>query len=244
MVLASFLGGPTQARAALVTSFSGNTQPSLSDTTGYINFAVYDASGGVTGDSYGTGDPTMNAALTAAGMSTTSQYLYLFQDVNNNTTSDIASSSVNVTKANVTSDGNLSGLTFTQTAPPGGILYLGPSSATAGNPSGFVIGATAAQGTPISGSVTSPFVVSLNSSSLVATFIPAMAGTGGTSGTSSLWGYTSNVGPVMKNGSIQDGGFAVNGMVPTTVPEPSTLAMASLVALGIGYGLRRKVLGA
>jgi MYXO-CTERM domain-containing protein len=44
------------------------------------------------------------------------------------------------------------------------------------------------------------------------------------------------------NGNQGSTGYAANGGAVSTTPEPSTMAIAGLAALGfIGYGLRRRV---
>src|SRR5262249_3950669 len=154
---------------------------------------------------------------------------------------DIASSSVNVNGAAVTSSGKIGGLNFAQVA--GGSFFLGPAAAAPGNISPAVVGATGAQGTPTAGVFITPTTITLNASSLVATYSPAFGGVGAMG---SLWGYTSDLAPAFNFGSIQDSGLAANGTVPsnitvTGIPEPSTMALAGLGALGlIGYGLRRR----
>jgi len=246
LVLAGFLGNAPQAQAALLTGFAGNTQPLIDSTEGFINFAVYDATtGGSVGDQYGTGLAGIDVLLAANGFSITSRYLYLFENVNEGV--DIASSSVNADGSAVTGAGKLAGLNFTQVAA--GSLFLGPAAATPGNPSPAVTGATAAQATPIAAVTYPPLAVTVNPTSVVATYTPPEDGV---NAVGSLWGYTTNRGPVISNGSIQDSGLAANGRVPanlvtiTAIPEPSSMALAGLGAMGlVGYGLRRrKVLGA
>lgn len=230
------------ARADLDIGFGGNTQPQISTsagtTQGFINFAVFNTTGGTVGDHFGTGLAGIDTALAAAGFNTSSNFLYLFQDVNVGT--DIASSSVNVNGAQVTGHGILSGIAYAQvtSANP----FLGGSAAAPGNISGAVTDATQgdATATTLSGLVT-PSLLTLNSTSLVASFSPAFSGL---NTRTSLWGYTSNFAPAFTLGSIQDSGVAANGTVPgnlNAVPEPSTLLVSMVGGLGfIGYGLRRR----
>lgn len=239
--LAAVLCTQGAARADLMTGFAGNTQPQINSTQGYLNFAVFDTAGGTAGDHYGTGLAGIDAALAAGGFSVTSSYLYLFQTVNEGP--DIASSSVNVSAGSVTGFGALSGLTYAQVnaANP----FLGPLAAAAGNISPAVTGATQSEASATaSGLAIGPALVSLNPTSLVATFSPAIVGTGAFS---TLWGYTSNLAPTFTLGSIQDSGVAANGTVPgnvgvsSVVPEPSAAVLAALGALGLaGYAMRRR----
>jgi hypothetical protein len=259
LVLAGVLGGPGQARAALLGAFSGNTQPFITSggitTQGFINFAVYDTTGGTATDRFGTGNAALNAALIAgfgaASVAAPSNFLYLFENVNVPTGTDIASSSVNVNRvlpSVVTSFGILAGLNFAQVDGAGGSNFLGPAAAAATNISPAVTGATAAQGTPTAaaGLQNPDSPLTLNAGSLVATYTPAL-GNPNLLAKSSLWGYTSNFSPSFRLGSIQDGGIATNGTVPANVagefviPEPSSMAIAGLGALGmIGFALRRR----
>jgi hypothetical protein len=239
-VLAAFALPLGSARADFVAGFGGNTQPEIADgggtTQGFINFAVFNTVNGTAGDHFGTGIAGIDAALAAAGFNTTSNFLYLFQDVNIG--NDIASSSVNVRSTNVTGFGVLAGEGYVQVtgaAHP----FLGSVAAGAGNISGAVTDATKANaGVNAQSGLISPTLLTLNAQSLVATFSPAIAGTGTRS---PLWGYTSNLAPTFGLGSIQDGGIAANGTVPTAVPEPSALglSLAGMLAAA-GYALRRR----
>lgn len=247
LAVAVLMATATTVKAGVVTSFSGNTQPEIvtpvGTTQGFINFAVFNTAGGVAGDHYGTGLAGIDTLLAADGFSTTSSFLYLFQNVNIG--SDIASGSVNVLSADVTGHGVLSGLGYSQvtgSANP----FLGATAATAGNISPAVTGATQTEGnvTTFSGLVT-PSLLTLNSSSLVATYSPALVGTGDRS---ALWGYTSDFAPTLALGSIQDSGVAANGVVPSlsAVPEPSTLAtclvgMMSFAAYAAGKWWRQRL---
>jgi hypothetical protein len=235
--------GSTEATAGLIASFSGNTQPlittSTGTTTGFINFAVFDRSGGTIGDSYDTGNPGANALLLAAGLHTTDSFLYLFQAVN--TGDDIASASVSVLRANVLSDGALTSLSFAQvTGGSAATSFLGPLAASPGNISPAVTGATTTEAmTRTAPGTVAPSLLTLNANSLVATFSPSFDGLGTMS---TIFGYTSDFAPAFGNGSLQDSGIAANGVVPTAaVPEPSSLVMAAIGAACLTwYGRRRK----
>jgi len=237
----------SSAKASVEPGFAGNTHPVFSATgaQGFIDFAVYDRSGGTPGDSFGTGIAGFDAVLTAAGFNVTSNFLYLFQNVNKDT--DISQSTVAAASANVTGVGKLVGDGFTGVtfATP----FIGGSAAAAGNPSPAVTGATPTISTGLT--LLAPLTVVSGSSSVQATFTPNLDAANGQ--VSTLWGYTSNNSPVLpNNGSIQDMGTSAVGTVPgptgglTSVPEPSSLVVAGIGALGmLGFGLRRrKALGA
>jgi hypothetical protein len=230
---------PMSARADLILGFGGNTQPEINaggvNTQGFINFAVFNTAGGTAGDHFGTGFAGIDATLTAAGFNTSSNFLYLFQVANVGV--DIASASVNVKAGDTTGHGFLTGITYAQVSSAH--EFLGLTAAAPGNISPAVTNATQgeAMATALALAV-SPSSLTLNSNSLVATFSPAITG----SGFSSLWGYTSNLSPQFTLGSIQDGGIAANGVVPgAAVPEPSSafLALTGIVGGGI-YAARRR----
>jgi hypothetical protein len=232
---------PMSARADLIAGFGGNTQPSItaggSTTQGFINFAVFNTVGGTAGDHYGTGLAGIDATLAAAGFSTTSGFLYLFQDANVGV--DIASSSVNVRATDTTGHGFLTGLSYTQVTSAH--EFLGNTAAAPGNISLAATNATVAEATAAANALAvAPTLLTLNPTSLVATFSPAITG----SGFSTLWGYTSNVAPGFVLGSIQDGGIAANGTVPGAVPEPASvfLSLTGIAVCGFYAARRRKKL--
>ena len=79
--------GALNAQAGLITDFAGNTQPvftnavgSPTGVAGFINFAVFDRTGGTPGDSFDTGVANADALLSAAGFHPNDAFLYLFQD--------------------------------------------------------------------------------------------------------------------------------------------------------------------
>jgi hypothetical protein len=232
----------SSAKASVEPGFAGNTHPVFSATgaQGFIDFAVYDRTGGTVGDSFNTGIAGIDTALTAAGFNITSGFLYLFQNVNKDT--DISQSTVAAVMANVTGHGQLTGDGFT------GVTFASPTfnaAAAPGNPSPAVTGGTPTIST---GSLTlvSPTAVTVGGTSVQATFGTNLDATNGQ--VSTLWGYTSNNAPVMpNNGSLQDNGTSAVGTVPsnsgglTSVPEPSSLVVAGIGALGmLGFGLRRR----
>jgi hypothetical protein len=218
------LGATAQAGSILASS--GNTQPELGATRGFINAAVFDTSGGSLGDHYGTGLAGIDGELAADGFSITSRYLYLFQDVS--VGGSIGSSSVGVNPGEVTGDGFLGGIGFTQTTP--GQHSLGPLVATPGNISPFASGAVQAEAAAVlEVGLVNPSLVGLTTTSLVALF-----GTGvGFGDRSELWGYTSDQAPVFGTGSIESAGVSANGIVPmAAVSEPS-----AVILLGISMGV-------
>lgn len=222
----------SSAKASLIGSFTGSTQPMFSDSThawGYIDFAVYSLTGG-SSDPYGAGITA--STLSGAGFDPTSKYLYLFEDVNKD--KDIAQSTVAL-NAPVTGSGYLSGEGFRGASAPSPV-------AIAGNQSGYAL-----QSWTISspGGLVNPSSVVTGLFSEQANFVTNLDTANGQ--VSSLWGYTSIYRPAWTTGSIEDHGSSAVGTVPGALtPEPSSLVLAGIGALGlIGYGVRRrKALGA
>jgi len=93
----------------------------------------------------------------------------------------------------------------------------------------------------LDGTAVPPNLVQLNSTaqSFVRNWLATLpAGAHG-----AIVGFTSNFAPQFVFGTIQDGGTSAVGTVvaPAAIPEPSTMALAGLGALGfIGYALRRR----
>jgi len=230
------------AKASLLTSFAGNTQPVNGGGSGlgaFVNFAVYSGTDGTgaTDDRFGTG--INNSVLTAAGFDVTSPFLYLFQTSNNHTL-EVSQNTVAAPADNITGVGALAGLGFTDNG--GSVSSVNPfgTAAAAGDPSGASIGVTTPGIALVSGLMT-PTTVAQTSSSVAANFVPPITGLAA-GATSSLWGYTSTIAPGFTSTTLQDGGSNASGTVPGSVaPEPTTLgsALAGLLLAG-GYCLRRR----
>jgi hypothetical protein len=249
--------GALNAQAGLVTDFAGNTQPvftnavgSPTGVAGFINFAVFDRTGGTPGDSFDTGVPNADAILSGAGFHPNDAYLYLFQVTNRLTNPltggaapPISTSTVHVTSGGVDGFGSLAGIgaAFNGTPLKGGDpgVTFGPP-APAGNqsfpPTTGVSGASASFTTTLTtASVTEP-----TPTSLLASFVAA--GTILAGGQSAIFGYTSNLPPAFTTGSLQDDGTSAVGTIPgAAVPEPSSIVMlASAVSVGAVLLLRRR----
>jgi len=230
------------AKASLLTSFAGNTQPvnaGGSGLGGFVNFAVYSGTDGTGAgdDRFGTG--ITNSVLTAAGFDVTSPFLYLFQTSNNHTL-EISQNTVAAPSDNLTGVGFLAGLGFTDNG--GNVSSANPfgTAAAVGDPSGVSIGVTT-PGIAVVAGLMSPSAVTQTTTSVAANFTPPVTGLAA-GVTSSLWGYTSTLAPAFTKTSIQDGGTNASGTVPGSVaPEPTTLgsALAGLLLAG-GYCLRRR----
>jgi hypothetical protein len=238
--------GSSRAKASLDTAFSGNTQPVTSHPgggeKGFIDFAVYTYQGG-TADPYGAGISA--ATLTTAGFHVGAAYLYLFQIVDTDT--DVSQSTVNWSSGAVSGQGILTGAGFmgvTASNPTDSNTKATPSNSGNSFTSPAATGQTWTITTGQAGLV-SPTSLTPGTFSLQASFNTNLSAAHGQ--VSSLWGYTSAQAPSLTSGSMQDMGTSGNGTVPgnipsiASVPEPSTLALAGLGALGlIGYGLRRR----
>ncbi len=224
VIAVAAIGG--EARAGFI--LSGNTHPGIGFSGGtnsaVVAFAVYQLSGG----SYGV-DPSGASAVNSV-FGNTAQYLYLFSAFNDGGSVPITDNSVSILAANRITVGQLnagSGLVF-------GNLYSPAGSATSVSPENVLnVNPTfAAGGTPIFSINTLPF--SLDAQYAVGTWLP-------TGGTSVVWGYTSNLAPIVGTTGIIDHGTAATGSVPeaSAVPEPSTVIMA-LMAVPAGLALYRR----
>jgi hypothetical protein len=237
-----FLGAP-RAEAGYLLPFTGNTFPvdSVPGVDGHVNFTVLDHTGGVAGDSFGTGvagfDTHFTPGLGSGGLDTTARFLYLFQTVNDGSnTLPISVNSVQAADAFVTSHGEWTTggtLGFTNAGIPtiagGPYLGAGGASAAPGDPSPALTGGMPGIAS-VPGLVGPAFTTSSGSTSIAANFNPAL----GARFTSAIWGYTSNIVPIFSETSIQDGGTSALGMVPSaSIPEPSSIVLAGIGGLGL-----------
>jgi len=255
------ISGGTQRLEAgfILPKGAGNTFPTNKDgdVDGHVNFAVLDRSGGVLGDTWGTGMAGFDAFFvkdsigfsTSGPLDTAARFLYLFQTVNDGVNSlEIGLNSVQVDPTAVTSFGVFFGLGFTESSvlTAAGGPYLGGASAAPGDKSGMSVGGS--PGVAVNGAAVSPVDFNKTGSSLQAMYLfPAL-----TPGSiSMIWGYTSNAKPFIGKTSIIDGGTSANGTVPVNVttpegplvPEPASFLMFGMGISGMcGYGLRRRKL--
>jgi len=211
---------PEAAQAGFVAG--GSTQPNNAGAKGYVGVQVYGGGGGAA-DPYGIG--ISSAALIAAGFTgaATDGFLYLYRTTNIGT--DIAQNTVQSNPALNHGAGNLAGLTFAGAAP---LVATPPGDNFA------VFTAEGAAAAIVAGG-TSPAMVVQGATSIAATFSPNLV-----AGSSTLWGYTSNVAPVLVHTSIQDSGNSATGLTLGT-PEPASIVMLGLGAAGMcGYGWKRR----
>jgi hypothetical protein len=259
LALAAVVLGSASAQASLITDFAGNTQPVFTNAAGspvgvagFINFAVFDRTGGTSGDSFNTGVTNADTILSTAGFHPNDAFLYLFQVTNHLTNPltsgpapPISTTTVSVVRSNVDGFGSLVGIgaAFNGTPLNGGDpgTTFGPPAA-AGNQSPAVIGVSGASAS--FGTVVTTATVTLPTpTSLLADFVPAGSILAG--GRSDIFGYTSNFAPALTTGSLQDDGTSAVGTVPSNViPEPSSIVMiATAVPVGAVLLLRRRAKG-
>jgi hypothetical protein len=246
----SLLLGAPRADAGYLLPFTGNTFPVNGGpgVAGHVNFIVLDHTGGVAGDTFGTGiagfDSHFIAGTGSGPLDTAAQFLYLFQTVNDGANLlTISANSVQVMSASVTSHGFFRGTSFSNNgvATSAGGPYLGPFpgiSAPPGDPSGHVVGGL--PGVILSGSGLGPTTTLLGAGSVSALYPGGL-----TQGAiSNIWGYTTNLAPLFVGTSIQDSGTSAQGSVPGQLqdsPEPSSRVLAGIGALGLfGYGICRR----
>lgn len=267
LALAAVVLGSSSAQAALITGFAGNTQPVFTNATnsptgvaGFINFAVYNRTGGTPGiDSFGTGaggilppGTTVDSFLQAAGFHPNDNFLYLYQ-VTNHLTNPItggsapalSTSTVHVNSGTVDGFGSLPGVgaAFNGTALRGGDpgVTFGPP-AVAGNQSFPPITGVSGASASFLSTLTTATVSLQTPTSLLADFAPGSIPAGGQS---DIFGYTSNLPPTFTTGSIQDNGTSAVGTVPAAaIPEPSSIVIiATAVPVGAVLLLRRRAKG-
>jgi hypothetical protein len=143
----------TQAHAAILVNFTGNTFPFGTDADGHVNFMVLDRIGAQTGDSWGTGITNFDSLFVAGVNGTTAAfspnldtgaaYLYLYQTVNDGTNSArIKTNSVAAREFHVTSWGHFNnvGFAWNNVLTSVANTYLSGVSAAPGNPSGVSVG--------------------------------------------------------------------------------------------------------
>ena len=233
--VATLLSG--SAFAGSISAFSGNTQPSKPVSSGgpdsaTVNFAVYDRTSGVAGDTFGTGvagfDGLFAAGSTSPALDTSASYLYLYQTVaNGDQNNSIFQNTVGVPSAFVTSFGSFTGTKFSTTVLGTPAGFANPSSASTPATPTILSGQSGLTGFTAGNSVDK------GSSSLKADFFGSEVPI---NGASVLWGYTSNAGPGIGNTAILETTGA-GGAVATAVPEP-TAAIGAVMLLGLG--MRRK----
>jgi hypothetical protein len=228
-----------QAQGAILPGWIGNTLPATTTgvgVDGHIHFMVFDRTGGSGNDPWNT--TITNLTSTFTWLDATADYLYLFQVVNDGTNTQLIKSAA-APALDLTSQGSLSGLGFKYDGSAVGVgVYLG-NSATAGNPSAAVTGdASKGDVDTVSGLIT-PSGVFFTGSGISASFGTNQLAIGKAS---SLFGYTSNLGPDWGFGSLTST-VAANGELPSAmvaIPEPASLAIWALIAAGGAVAVSRK----
>ncbi len=241
LVIAGLAVVPAWARADFIVGWAGNTHPvHPTGTAGFVDAAVFDRANGVSGDSFNLGAAGIDTVLSAHGFNISSQFLYLYQTVN---TGNVGIS-LNTVRWNPAFDttlatlsalagfgfhdagGNMSTSNTLGTPAPGGDISIF-------NGDGSAVTVTAQSGlqTP---------TVAKGPTSLKADYGTAELPI---SGVGSVWGYTSDLGPIMGLTGIIDNGSSADGFAPMAgVPEPASalLAVLGVSAFGLLARFRRR----
>jgi len=246
----------TPATAALITTFSGNTQeigdPTLPggppSVSGTVNFAVFNRDGGNM-DVFGTGSNAIQTGFTtgfsSGALDTTAAYLYVYQVVNDGPNPvEITSISQDIgSAATATSWGFWAALGLNDGA--GNVGSGNPFGTSAGfstNPptilptlGGGGMGTVVTLGTAGNGIIG----VSISSTSLVANWI-ALSHVANQS--TALFGFTSNYDPHLARHNLLDSTVPTsNGYAASPAPEPTSLVLLGIGALCGIPGLRRRM---
>jgi hypothetical protein len=234
------------ARADLIGNFSGNTHPRTSTQPGAdaaINFAVFNKTNGVAGDTFNTGFAGFDTQLLNAGMDPTHPFLYLFQVVTLSTTEQVISTSIATSAGTVASRGVIN--TALSLSDGGGVMTttnpMGAAFAAGADNSGVVLNPTGAPWVA-TGASTGGFTLLLAPSGTA-------IGTNGLvlamNGRSSIFGYTSQLGPIAfgnagVNAFGSGGGTSAQGLTPLAVPEPGPLALGAVGGLAFALSAWRR----
>lgn len=238
LTVAVVLSTAAPARADLIGNFSGNTHPRTSTQPGadaVINFAVFNKTNGVAGDTFRTGFANFDTALLTAGMDPTHPFLYLFQVVNLSATESVISTSISTTGGTVASRGVLSNtLSLSDSA---GVMTttngMGPVFATgADNSTAVTFGVPNPAGSPwvAAGASIGGFTLLQGAASIATNGMVLNPGE-----RSAIFGYTSlfapgNFGNAGVN-AFGSSGTSAQGLTPLAVPEPGPLALGAVGGL-------------
>ncbi len=231
----------SQADAKLISAGNTNASDAVGGPGGFqgtINTAVYDLTGGTPGDSYGTGYTGMDSVIGGADQ----DYLFLYSVLNvGSSPREVFRATVDVSSGSVTmSDTFVTSLHF--------VDGQGPVTAAADNDLGndaraftlnapfdaMAAGDLSSVGLADATGLKTPWLT-LTANTFGMYFYPVLEP--GESGV--IVGFKAS-GVGLRSAGLIDGSVA-RGMVPSTVPEPSTtLAMLSLVPALLWYRRRRK----
>ncbi|MGE3817870.1 MAG: hypothetical protein AB7I30_00395 [Isosphaeraceae bacterium] len=235
LTVAVALSASAPARADLIGNFSGNTHPRTSTQPGadaVINFAVFNKTNGVAGDTFNTGFANFDTALLNAGIDPTHPFLYLFQVVNLSTTEQVISASMAVQPGTVATRGVLTNTL--SLSDNGGVMTpgnaMGPSIAVGADNSGVVLNPVGAPWVA-NGASTGGFTL-LQAPAAIATNGMVLAA----GARSAIFGYTSfftpgGFGNAGVNAFGNGGGTSAQGLTPLAVPEPGPLALGAVGGL-------------
>ena len=251
----AMLAATAPSRADLIGDYSGNTHPQLSPQPGVdsiINFAVFDRTGGTTGDSFGIGLAGIDTVLSNAGFvignAAASPYLWLFQIANAPTSGTTDVSILFGAPGSVVTSTGILPSQYSLNDSGGAVTFSNPfgTAAAAGNPSGDSTNPTGGPAWIVSGqnNTKQPTSLDLFPSALDAIFSNPGLQPGEVS---SIYGFSSTEGPSSFSlahvaGATGASGTSADGYTPSAVPEPASFVLVSmgLIACGVPFLRRRK----
>jgi hypothetical protein len=245
------------ASAGFMPEFTGWTMMSDTSASGVVDFAVYQNAAGHNWETDLGLNATVAGVVDSSGGSTvdaTASYVFFYEVVTTGTTA-LSQLSVPSYSTPYSSGGYLSGTVFNDAdgaVGPSANKYIGPNpSGTPPDNQQYYYPSQSGQSlalSPFTNSGVSPKFpgggIDLGGNAGLfqdqAVFQFNLANLLSAGRYSTVLFLTSNTSPTYANGSVSGGALSSDGNIPTQAPEPTTLAMWGLGALGLALALLRR----